>query len=99
MLERLPGATLTMAGQDKGLLAETRRRAEAKGLDVRFPGFLDAEGKRREFANAQRLIERRTLERRQLLLRNRARRRCARRVGRSDFTVERVSRCYRSERQ
>lgn len=52
VLERLngTGATLTMAGQDKGLLAETRRRAEEMGLDVRFPGFLDAEGKRREFA-------------------------------------------------
>lgn len=50
VLERLPGAALTMAGQDKGLLAETRRRAEEMGLDVRFPGFLDAEGKRREFA-------------------------------------------------
>lgn len=52
VLERLKGtgATLTMAGQDKGLLTETRRRAEQMGLDVRFPGFLDAEGKRREFA-------------------------------------------------
>jgi glycosyltransferase involved in cell wall biosynthesis len=52
VLERLKGtgATLTMAGQDKGLLAETRRRAEEMGLDVRFPGFLDAAGKRREFA-------------------------------------------------
>ncbi|MFP5287330.1 MAG: glycosyltransferase family 4 protein [Thermoanaerobaculia bacterium] len=50
VLERLPGATLTMAGQDKGLLAETRRRAEERGLDVRFPGLLDARGKRREFA-------------------------------------------------
>lgn len=52
VLERLKGtgATLTMAGQDKGLLSETRRRAEEMGLDVRFPGFLDAEGKRREFA-------------------------------------------------
>jgi len=52
VLERLKvtGATLTMAGQDKGLLAETRRRAAEMGLDVRFPGFLDAEGKRREFA-------------------------------------------------
>jgi len=49
VLERLEGATLTMAGQDKGLLGETRRRAEEMGLDVRFPGFLDAEGKRREF--------------------------------------------------
>jgi glycosyltransferase involved in cell wall biosynthesis len=52
VLERLKGtgATLTMAGQDKGLLGETLRRAEEMGLDVRFPGFLDAEGKRREFA-------------------------------------------------
>ncbi len=52
VLERLKGtgATLTMAGQDKGLLAETRRKAQEMGLDVRFPGFLDAEGKRREFA-------------------------------------------------
>lgn len=45
-----PDATLTMAGQDKGLLEETRRRAAAMGLGdaVRFAGFLDAEGKRRE---------------------------------------------------
>lgn len=43
------GATLTLAGQDKGLLGETRRRAEEMGLDVRFAGFLDVEGKRREF--------------------------------------------------
>lgn len=50
VLERLPGAALTMAGQDKGLLAATRRQAKEKGLDVRFPGFLDAEGKSREFA-------------------------------------------------
>jgi glycosyltransferase involved in cell wall biosynthesis len=50
VLERLHGATLTMAGQDKGLLGETRRRADERGLEVRFPGFLDAEGKRREFA-------------------------------------------------
>jgi glycosyltransferase involved in cell wall biosynthesis len=52
VLERLKGtgATLTMAGQDKGLLAETRRRAQEMALEVRFPGFLDAEGKRREFA-------------------------------------------------
>ena len=51
VLERLKGtgATLTMAGQDKGLLAETRIRAEERGLEVRFPGFLDAEGKRGEF--------------------------------------------------
>jgi glycosyltransferase involved in cell wall biosynthesis len=47
-----PGATLTLAGQDKGLLGETRRLAAELGLEgaVRFAGFLDAEGKRREFA-------------------------------------------------
>lgn len=45
-------ATLTLAGQDKGLLGETRRLASELGLEgaVRFAGFLDAEGKRREFA-------------------------------------------------
>jgi glycosyltransferase involved in cell wall biosynthesis len=43
---------LTLAGQDKGLLGETRSLAAAMGLNgaVRFAGFLDAEGKRREFA-------------------------------------------------
>ncbi|MES1245225.1 MAG: glycosyltransferase family 4 protein [Acidobacteriota bacterium] len=48
-----PDATLTLAGQDKGLLEETRRLAAELGLDgaVRFAGFLDAEGKRREFAD------------------------------------------------
>jgi len=46
-----PGATLTLAGQDKGLLGETRRMAGEMGLSgaVRFAGFLGAEGKRREF--------------------------------------------------
>ncbi len=53
--ETHPQATLTMAGQDKGLLAETRRLATELGLlglasAVRFAGLLDAEGKRREFA-------------------------------------------------
>ena len=45
--------TLTMAGQDKGLGDETRRLAEARGLDgsIRFPGFLDTAGKQREFAD------------------------------------------------
>jgi glycosyltransferase involved in cell wall biosynthesis len=47
-----PDATLTLAGQDKGLLDETRRLAAELGLGdaVRFAGFLDFEGKRREFA-------------------------------------------------
>jgi glycosyltransferase involved in cell wall biosynthesis len=49
--ETHPGAALTLAGQDKGLLGETRRLAGEMGLNgaVRFAGFLDAEGKRREF--------------------------------------------------
>ena len=47
---RHPEATLTMAGQDRGLLAATKSRAATLGVAnaVRFPGFLDAEGKRRE---------------------------------------------------
>ncbi len=49
--ERFPGATLTMAGQDAGLLAQTKDRAKALGLDeiVRFAGFLDRAAKEREF--------------------------------------------------
>jgi glycosyltransferase involved in cell wall biosynthesis len=56
VLDRLrathPDATLTMAGQEKGLGDAVRALVHARGLDdaVRFPGFLDAEGKRREFA-------------------------------------------------
>jgi len=39
-----------MAGQDKGLQAETQRLARALGVDgaVRFPGFLDMQGKVKE---------------------------------------------------
>ncbi|MEM9553858.1 MAG: glycosyltransferase family 4 protein [Acidobacteriota bacterium] len=42
-------ATLTMAGQDKGLEAACRERAAELGLGdvVAFPGFLDIEAKRR----------------------------------------------------
>ncbi|MCP4549347.1 MAG: glycosyltransferase family 4 protein [bacterium] len=45
-------ATLVMAGQEKGLFEPTCRLAESLGLAgaVRFPGFLDAAGKRRELA-------------------------------------------------
>jgi glycosyltransferase involved in cell wall biosynthesis len=52
--ERYPDAILTMAGQDKGLLAPVQEAAQRFGLRdaVRFPGFLDLPGKRREFANA-----------------------------------------------
>ncbi len=46
-----PDATLTMAGQDKGLLEVTKRRAGELGLHdvVEFPGFLDPEAKYHAF--------------------------------------------------
>ncbi|MEM1180058.1 MAG: glycosyltransferase family 4 protein [Acidobacteriota bacterium] len=46
-------ARLTVAGQDKGLESECRVLAAELGLEdrVRFPGFLDAEGKRRELSS------------------------------------------------
>ena len=46
------GSTLTMAGQEKGQLERVRDAVRRRGLEgsVRFPGFLDLEGKRREFA-------------------------------------------------
>jgi glycosyltransferase involved in cell wall biosynthesis len=47
-----PTATMTMAGQDRGLREPLMELARARGLAdvVRFPGFLDAAGKAREFA-------------------------------------------------
>lgn len=47
------GATLTLAGQDKGLEAACRKRALELGLaeHVRFPGFLDLAGKFAAFAH------------------------------------------------
>jgi L-malate glycosyltransferase len=52
LLPDFPEATLTMAGQDKGLLAATREMVNSLGLEkqVRFPGFLDVASKRREFS-------------------------------------------------
>jgi len=46
----MPMASLIMAGKDKGLEYETRRLAEALGLNgaVHFPGFLDMAAKVRE---------------------------------------------------
>jgi len=54
VLERVkrvhPDASLTMGGQDKGLMAEVRSEAERMGLgdSLRLCGFLDQDGKRRE---------------------------------------------------
>ena len=47
-----PGATLTMAGQEKGLHAAVQELAGRRGLAeaVRFPGFLGPADKAREFA-------------------------------------------------
>jgi L-malate glycosyltransferase len=50
----VPQAMLTMAGVDKGLEDNIKRMANDAGLSdaVRFPGFLDASEKAREFAGA-----------------------------------------------
>jgi glycosyltransferase involved in cell wall biosynthesis len=52
--QSVPHATLTMAGVDKGLEKNVKELARKKGLAaaVRFPGFLDAGAKAREFAAA-----------------------------------------------
>ena len=52
--QKMPHATLTMAGVDKGLEKNIKEMAQEKGLAaaVRFPGFLDADAKAREFAAA-----------------------------------------------
>jgi glycosyltransferase involved in cell wall biosynthesis len=46
----VPGATLVMAGKDKGSLHHVQRLARDLGVDnaVRFPGFLDSSAKLRE---------------------------------------------------
>lgn len=52
VLDRQPDASLTMGGQDRGLLGHTRAVANTKGLSnhVRFLGFMDAEAKVRQFS-------------------------------------------------
>ena len=52
--ETVPNATLTMAGVDKGLESKIKRMTEEMNLAaaVKFPGFLDAQAKAREFAAA-----------------------------------------------
>jgi glycosyltransferase involved in cell wall biosynthesis len=49
--QEFPQASLTMAGQDRGLLEPTRQFAGECGLSesVRFVGFLDMAGKQQEF--------------------------------------------------
>jgi glycosyltransferase involved in cell wall biosynthesis len=51
LIKSHPNATLTMAGQEKGLLEATQRTVERLGLStsVRFAGFLGMNEKRREF--------------------------------------------------
>jgi glycosyltransferase involved in cell wall biosynthesis len=52
--QKAPAATLVMAGQNKGLLDQTRKLAEDLGVGaaVRFPGFLQHEGKLAEGSHA-----------------------------------------------
>lgn len=52
--QKAPEATLVMAGQNKGLLEETRKLAIELGVEqaVRFPGFLRMEGKIEESSKA-----------------------------------------------
>lgn len=49
--EHHPGATLTMAGQEKGILAEVRAEVQRIGLTdaVTFPGFLNPQAKAAAF--------------------------------------------------
>jgi L-malate glycosyltransferase len=49
-----PAATMVMAGVDKGLEDEIKRKAYARGFgnSIRFPGFLDHEHKIKEFSAA-----------------------------------------------
>ncbi|HMJ09101.1 MAG TPA: glycosyltransferase family 4 protein, partial [Pyrinomonadaceae bacterium] len=47
-----PDASLVMAGVDKGMEPELKTTAAEKNLNVRFPGFLSAEAKLKEFADA-----------------------------------------------
>ena len=50
---KYPKARLSMAGQDRGLLDSVKKIAEGNGLSghVRFPGYLNMDGKQKEFVN------------------------------------------------
>lgn len=52
LVDTYPLVSLTMAGQEKGMLEQVKLHAVALGLQnaVRFAGFLDDHGKQREFA-------------------------------------------------
>lgn len=52
--KKYPGASLVMAGVDKGLEPEIKKLVDEMALTeaVRFPGFLDSQAKRREFSDA-----------------------------------------------
>jgi glycosyltransferase involved in cell wall biosynthesis len=52
--QKVSDATLVLAGQDKGLQVEAQRLAESLGVleAIRFPGFLNLEGKIREGSQA-----------------------------------------------
>jgi glycosyltransferase involved in cell wall biosynthesis len=54
ILHDRPGATLVMAGVDKGLESDMRSMARDMKIEhaVRFPGFLDHKAKVREFSDA-----------------------------------------------
>lgn len=60
----LPDATLTMAGNDKGLRKDVERMAVEMGVSdsVRFVGFLDRNGKSREFSEADIYINTNTVD-------------------------------------
>lgn len=53
LVEARPDARMTMAGADQGLFGATRAEAERLGVADRitFPGYLDADGKRRAMAD------------------------------------------------
>lgn len=59
-----PDATLVMAGVDKGMEGEVRNHATDMGLrdSVRFPGFLDAEAKAREFSESDIYLNTNTID-------------------------------------
>jgi len=50
LVQEVPDASLIMAGQDKGMLRDIQSLAERLGVisKIRFPGFLDMDGKNRE---------------------------------------------------